>query len=258
VCAVGTNGTMRKLQPLKVLSHAVASVRNFAAVGVRFSLPWAAILLAIGVYQALTAPPPDPAANPQAPSAPEFVSAVIGFIAFASIAVNWHRFILRDEVGQSAIRLDRPVWRYAGNSLLAVLLSVFPVAVLAVVLAFLPAAASVLLVPAAIAAGTFFTALSLKLPAVALGRTDFGFRDALNATHENFWPLMALFVINGAILLLVIFTLMLVISAVFAVNATLGMLIGTLLAAILNVFLTLYSISVVSSLYGFFVEKRDF
>ncbi len=249
---------MRKLQPFKVLIHAVMSVRNYAAVGIRYSLPWAVLLMALGLIRSFTLAPLENSTRTPTPSTMDVASWVVGFVAFASIAVNWHQFILRDEAGQSTIRLDRPVWRYAGNSLLAVLMSVFPFAVLAVVLAFLPVAANILLLPAAIVAGTFFTALSLKLPAVALGRTDFGFRDALNATQENFWPLMALFVINGAILLLVVFALMLAFSAVFTLNATFGMLLGNVLAAVLNVFLTLYSISVVSSLYGFFVEKRDF
>jgi hypothetical protein len=101
-------------------------------------------------------------------------------------------------------------------------------------------------------------ALSIKLPAVALGRNDFGFRDALNVTQGNFWQLMGVFLINGLIALGCAFVLVTVSSAVMAANFTLGAMLGLGLSMVFNVFYTLFSISVLSSLYGFFVEKREF
>ena len=43
-----------------------------------------------------------------------FTTAVLTAIIFSSIAVNWHRFILRNEVaeGSQRLRLDGLVWHY--------------------------------------------------------------------------------------------------------------------------------------------------
>lgn len=249
---------MRKLQPTKAIAHALRSVLGFAPIGIRFSLWWMAILLAIGIVTLLTTEPPKSAGEPGAMSPWETLSAAVGLAAFCSIAVNWHRYILRDEVGGRPLRLDGIVRRYLGNSLLVVLMAVLPVVMLGLALMYLPPVASVLLVPAAIVAGTFAMTLSIKLPAVALGRTDFGFRDALNATKENFWQLMGVFLINGTIALFTGFVFLSIASAIMAISFTLGAVVGLALSLVFNVFNTLFSVSVLSSLYGFFVEKRDF
>jgi hypothetical protein len=123
---------------------------------------------------------------------------------------------------------------------------------------FLPPAATFLVVPAAVLAGTFALALSLKLPAVALGRKDFGIRDALAGTHDNFWPLLAVFLINVTVALAAGFLLIVVATAVTRVNPLLGSLVGLSLSMVFNIFYTLFSVSVLTSLYGFFVERRDF
>ncbi len=249
---------MRKLQPAKAIAHALRSVLDFAPVGIRFSLWWTAILLGIGIVTLLTTEPPSNPGEAGSMSPLELASAAVGLAAFCSIAVNWHRYILKDDPAGQPMRLDGLVWRYLGNSLLVVLMAVSPVVLLGLALVFLPPIASILLVPAAIVAGTFAMTLSIKLPAVALGRTDFGFRDALGATKDNFWQLMAVFLINGAIALFSGFLLFSVASAVMAVNFTLGAATGLALSMVFNVFYTLFSVSVLSSLYGYFVEKRDF
>jgi hypothetical protein len=249
---------MRKLPPTKAIAHALRSVRDFAPVGIRFSLRWTVILLAIGLVTLLTSDEPRPGGPATAMSPLEFVSAIVGLVAFCSIAVNWHRYILRDETGGQPMRMDQNVWRYLGNSLLVVLMAVAPVFMLGAILLVLPPVAAVLLAPAAIVAGTFAMTLSLKLPAVALGRTDFGFRDALEATRDNFWQMMGVFLINGAIALLAGAIVLTLVSAVMAVNYLLGALLGLALSMVFNIFYTLFSVSVLSSLYGYFVEKRDF
>lgn len=96
----------------------------------------------------------------------QIVSAVVGLLGFCSMAVSWHRFILRDEIGSPA-RIDAPVLRYAGNSLLIMLIVVVP-AVILLVLSQLVPALGVLLIVLSIAGGLIVTRLSVKLPAVAL------------------------------------------------------------------------------------------
>src|SRR5439155_22363973 len=53
-----------------------------------------------------------------------FVMLVAAGIAFASIAVSWHRYILLTEVpeGLARLRLDETVWRYVGNFILIFLI----------------------------------------------------------------------------------------------------------------------------------------
>ena len=255
-----TQSASRRLSPAKAIQHAVRSVVSFAGVGIRFSLPWTAILFGLGLADLVTSGQTAEAAMSPGMRPLEFASAAVGLIGFCSIAVNWNRFVLRDEMPAPGkiLRLDEPVWRYAGNTLLLVLMAAVPVLAVALVTMLLPAAASLLTIPAAVLAGTFALVLSIRLPAVALGRKDFGFKDAFTAAHDNFWPLMGIFLINVAIALGAGFALILVATMAANISFMFGALVGLLLSLLFNVFYTLFSISIVTSLYGFFVEHREF
>lgn len=249
----------RVLPPLKAFRHALRSVRDFAGLGIRISLLWTALLLALALIER-TVEPPDPQALPEDMSVLQLLSAAIGLVAFSSIAVNWHRFVLRDEMPspRNGLRLDRAVWRYTGNSLVIVAAMVLPSLLVILAAVFLPPAASILALPTAIVAGTFALSLSLKLPAVALGRTDFSFGHALSAANGQFWPLLAVFVMN----ILVAFAGIFVMIAATSITASVGPAVSTVvefgLAAVFNIFFTLFSISLATSIYGYLVEKRDF
>ena len=249
---------MRKLPPIKAVLHAFRSVATYKSVGIQFSLAWTAILFVLGLVGLLTRSPGGGMPGDISPL--DFLSIAVGLLAFCSIAVNWHRFVLLDEIPSAAkmLRLDAPVWRYIGNSLLIVLAAAVPILILVEILAYLPPIASLLAVPAAIMAGTFALALSLKLPAIALGRKDFGFKDAFAACQDNFWPLTGVFLINVTVALAATFVLIVIASAVGRASPMLGELTGLCLSMVLNVFYTLFSVSILTSLYGFFVERRDF
>ena len=116
----------------------------------------------------------------------------VSVLAFSSIAVSWHRYILRDEVpqGWQRLRLDGTVWRYIGNvilSFLAMFAVVFagaiPLGALVFVLGPRDGGGATLLVVAFVialmcVAMVIFYRLSIKLPAVALERQDFHFNIA--------------------------------------------------------------------------------
>lgn len=249
---------MRKLNPTKAIAHALRSVLDFAPAGIRFSLWWVLILLALSIAIRMSAEPPKDWVDLAEVTPAELFLAAVGLAAFCSIAVNWHRYILQDDASGPPLRLDGLVWRYIGNSVLIALIAFVPVVLLVIVLAFLPQAASIFILPATLVAFTFATILSIKLPAIALGRTDFGLRNALNAAQGNFWQIMGMFLIYALIGLLLVFLAVLVTSAAMAVNSIAGTLIGLALELVVRVFQVLFSVSVLSSLYGFFVEKRDF
>ncbi len=251
---------MRTLPPLKAVSHAFNSVITYRMAGIRIGLLWMAILFVIDVAERLLFGTGSAEASSAPATLARLLSAAVGFVAFSSVAVNWHRFILRDELPTTAksLRLDTPVLRYLGNSLLAILAGGVPLALIATILAFMPRAAIIVLLPAALAAGALILMLSLKLPAVALDRADFSFRDALKSADGNFWQIAAVFLLNGLAIFLPALALTTLVVLLRQTSPALAAATGLILSVPLNLFLTLFSVSVLTSLYGFFVEKRDF
>ena len=150
------------------------------------------------------------------------------------------------------------VWRYAGNSLAIMLMVLAPVLMLTAIVAMLPPAAAIVLAAATLGAGAVITALSIKLPAVALGRTDFGFRDAWTACEGNFWPLMGVFVLNAALFLVAVLCIIAAVAAAMSISPVAGLAVQLVLGAAVQLFYTIFNASVFTSLYGFFVERRDF
>ena len=106
--------------------------------------------------------------------------------------------------------------------------------------------------------GSIATRLSIKLPAVALGRTDFGFREAWNVSEGNFWPLAAVFALNAAAVLVSALVLLTIIAAFERIAPLGGAILGIALMAVFQLFYTVFNASIFTSLYGFFVERRDF
>lgn len=250
---------MRTVSPIKAITHALRSVVSYPAVALRIGLFWIPLLFVMVLIEAwMSATVPQQAEQPGTLNIIQIASTIVGLIAVSSMAVNWHRFVLRDELGSPA-RLDRNVWRYFGNFLLIMLMVAVPTAIVAaVLLSFLGQAASIVLLPIVIVAGTMLYRLSVKLPAVALGNAAFTFREAWRATEGNFWQLLGVFLLNIAMLLGAVLIYMVVVNLVNVVNSTLALVIALLIGAAIQLFFTLFNASVFTSLYGFFVERREF
>ncbi len=247
---------MRKLPPFKAISHALKSVATYRGVGLRLGFVWILILWTLGLARLFVTNGSSASESVQG-NVLALASAAIGLAGFCSIAVGWHRFVLRDEAGL-ILRLDEPVWRYIGNTLLIMVIVLLPMLVLALAVERLPQIASLLLLPAGLIAGTIALRLSIKLPAVALGRKDFGLRDAVASSEGNFWPLMGVFLLNAAIVLGSLLGLALIVRAVAGLDPTFASFVGLTGGMIFQLFYTLFNASVFTSLYGFFVEQRDF
>jgi hypothetical protein len=247
---------MRKLSPIKAITHAFNSVYTYRSVALRIGMFWIPLLVLLGIME-LAVGLPD-LENPKFDLSMmmQLVSAVIGFIGFCSMAVSWHRFILRDEI-RPAIQVDGPVLRYAGNSLLIMLVVAAPLAI-AMVIALLVPGAGVLLLPVGLIAGTIITRLSIKLPAVALGNPQFGFRDAWRVSEGCFWPILGVFLLNVAIVFGIVLVLDVGVGALGSVSPAAAQTFLVAAGAVLKLFLTLFNASIFTSLYGFFVERRDF
>lgn len=248
---------MRKLSPLKAIAHALNSVFTYKHVALRIGMVWVPVLILFGLVEIYVGPPDLRSTELTAPIVVQLLTLLVTFIAVCSIAVSWHRFILRDEVGP-LMRLDNHVLRYAGNTLLIMLMVLAPALILVFAIAVSPALGSFLAVPFVLAFGGVVTSLSIKLPAVALGRTDFSFRDAWKVREGNFWAVLGVFLLSAAIFFGIVLVLIMLTSLIGRVSPVAAQLVGVIASAVVQLFYTVFNASIFTSLYGFFVERRDF
>lgn len=247
---------MRKLSPTKAVSHALNSVWSFRAVAARIALAWLPVLLLCGIAEIYFAPPEAGAGDMPAITPVQVATFVVSLIATSSMAVSWQRFILRDELG-SGFRIDGSVLRYAAYSFLLIAAAVLPTA-LFLALALAAPVLSVLALPAIVLIGGVVTRLSIRFPAISLGDRGFSFADAWRVSAGNFWQCLGVFLLSWAITLGGLFVLVLLGSVIGQANATLGELVLTVGVILMQLFYALFNASVFTSLYGFFVERRDF
>jgi len=254
---------MNKLPPFQTIRHALKAVFQFRYAGVRIGLPWVLVLAVVSFLDRIFSPAPDPAkgaANMMLPSSMELLIAAFSLVVFSSIAVNWHRYILLDEITRpdKIYRLDRPVWNYAGRTLLIMLATLIPVlAISFVFVTALPNLGPLLAVPFFVA-GIYVMRMSVSLPAIALDRKDFGITAALQVTQGNNLQFAGLLALNGLILFGTFLAIGIVLSIVGSANLTAAKVLALVLSVPVNLFLSLFSVSLLSSLYGFFVEQRKF
>ena len=248
---------MRKLSPPKAISHALNSVWNYRAVALRIVMPWLPVIIIISVLEYLLGTPADDATGMGPAELMQVASTVVAIAAVSAISVNWHRFILRDEVPQG-MRLDGLMARYAGNTILTMLPMLLPVMLMVFGIVFFPPLATLAGVPVLLIVGAAVTRLSIKLPAVALGERAFSFRDAWAATEGNFWPCLGVFLLNALILLGFFFVLSMVSSVLNMLSPAFAMVFLVVAAGLLQLVYSMLNASILTSLYGFFVERRDF
>ena len=130
----------------------------------------------------------------------ELLIAAFSLVIFSSIAVNWHRYILLDEItrpSEKIFRLDRPVWSYAGRTLLIMLITLVPVVIFSTTFPDALPNLSLLLAIPFFVAGIYIMRMSVALPAIALERKDFGISAALQVTQGNNLQFAALLALNG-------------------------------------------------------------
>lgn len=251
---------MRKLSPTTAISHALNLVWTYRQVAMRIAFPWLPVLLLCGIAEIYFAPPATSTslAAEEIPSIPpvQIATFIISLIATSSMAVSWQRFILRDEIGRG-LRLDGTVLRYALFTLLLVLAAVLPTALMLAMALAVPAAA-VFALPGMVLIGGIVTRLSVRFPAIALDDRGFGFADAWKASEGNFWQCLAVFLLSWAITLGGVLVLIIVGSGIEQITPLLGEVAITLGVILMQLFYAIFNASVFTSLYGFFVERREF
>lgn len=260
----------RQLAAGKCISHAIASVRNNITYAFRISWPWYAVLVPIGIAAGFLVDyvtGGNPEANPGAALPIYLVLVFINLLAFSSIAVNWHRYILLDEVpqGSELFRLDDKTWHYFGNvlliSLIMAAISALIVLPLFAITSFINAPllmAFIVMVAALFLIGILFFRLSVKLPSIALGRRDFLLSHAWAATRANNLPLLFIFLFEVAAVIGALLVMLLLLFVVSSISPMLGVVVGAILQLVINWVFTIFGITILTSLYGFFIESRDF
>lgn len=167
--------------------------------------------------------------------------------------VAWHRFILLAEYPKSwipTLRFDR-ILSYAGHAILLGLVAfalVLPIGmIMGVTASAAPVAGTVFVLLVVLAVNVIVFRLSPILPAAAIGK-PLRMKEAWEATKGADGTLLLLLIILSVFQLILQFALGLVI--VIPVIGLLIMLVGVLISALINV-------SILTTLYGHFVEGRD-
>ena len=270
---------MRKLPVFKAFGHAIRSTTDNMGFAFHISWPWVLMLLpfnvATNLYMVLNGL--ESGGEPNPATLGKFFAVLIplglaSVVAYSSIAVNWHRYVLLDEIAQGwqRLRIDSLTWRYIGNFILVGLVAgacAIPIVVVFLLIGFLIQGAlegTLIGVFFALGAGVFYAfifivsyRLLIKLPAVALGRTDFSMGNAWRATKGNSWRMLGLLILFVLCMLLV-GAGMFAITYLFGLLGTLGLSLAVAIQVMVNWVATILGVTLLTSLYGFFVEGREF
>jgi len=264
---------MRKLPVFTALGHAFRSTTDNIGFAFHISWPWMLMLLPItvagNIYLTFNAAPDPKEFDPKSLFL-VLLMTIPSVIAYSSIAVSWHRYILLDEVaeGWSRLRIDGLMWRYIDNAI-----GIFQLMfIIGTIVGFIGGAALALfgvsgegkLVVAVVGYLILFAfiivwsyRLSLKLPSIAIGRTNFTLRDAWKATQDNFWRILGLVLLFFLCVVLVALA-MLLLTYLFGQLGTLGLSVLIAIQVAVNWVATILGVTLLTSLYGFFVEGREF
>lgn len=260
----------RQLPAGECIEHALQSVRRNIGYAFRISWPWYAVLAVVNIAvmvftgYALTG---GIEVNPGLILPVVFLVILLTMLAFASIAVNWHRYILLDQVpiGAELFRLDGLTWRYFGNILLIGLIIGIAMAVFMLVLQAFASLSTITAIASIFIGLAGFVALAIsvyrlgvKLPAVAIGRRDFSLKHAWAATSGNKQPIFFVLLIQFLLALGVGIVIFMLDFALAYVEPILGLVISQLIQVFVGWLLAVFGITILTSLYGFFVEGRDF
>ncbi|WP_420004603.1 hypothetical protein [Arenibacterium sp. LLYu02] len=225
----------------KLFMHAVTMlIRNWREVVQIFLVPMVIVIVLIGLFFS---------------GRGGFGMMLLIFLAVMLVfiwpIVSWHRFVLQEEPVTSyfpTFRLDR-IAAYLLQGLLIGLIAAFPSALVI----FVNARLSTWLDPAVmlfLQTGLFLlpswilTRLSVTLPSVALGKKDLSLAKVWRATSD-FGPIFGLTLIVSGIQLL---------NELVAL--ALGGAAGVVWSIVVGVLFALVNISLLTTLYGHYVEKR--
>jgi hypothetical protein len=250
----------RELPVVKATSHILNGVVAHWRPMLRLAMPWLGLVTLLDIVALQIYPP-------QKTVAPQFninwIDVVIFFLnllATSSVAVSWHQFILRDAPLDAIkpFRLDSNVRLYFTRILLIDGICFIPVLALAVALGVTPPVVWPIIIALLIQLAVFAYRISLSLPAIAIGNAAIGLKESFAITRGNNLRILGLLALVHLILIIALLAFAVAVNILQIINPTLG-LIGVFLLGIPVVFFHMVlAASLLTSLYGFFVEQRDF
>jgi hypothetical protein len=237
----------------KIFTHSVQLVWTNLGVALRISALLYVISAAIQIWAQMSAGAQMDTGVPTASGAGiSLVSSIVSVIIGLWIAVAWHRYILLEEVPDGFL----PQWHggrmaaYFGRSLLIglVMLGVMLVSAIPMMLGAQGALGAAIFAVGAIFAVFVFYRLCAILPSTATGE-PITMAQSWRATEGN----------TGTILVLVLCmffgALLLFLPAILLAGISLVLSVLYMIAA--QWFVTMFGISIFTTFYGYFIEKRE-
>ncbi len=248
----------QKIPIQRALLHIATSLKDNFTVAVRLAMPWLALIALFSAWAAHDHVLDGPDLKNLEFNVFDVFVIAINIMASASIAVSWHRFILRDIDPQTVphFRIDLLVLRYAlANIMLALVIGV-PLGILAKLADALPLLFLPGLIAISMLAIVVMLRLSLKLVAIALENHNLTYQKAYGLTRSNNLAILA---IIGALLtatIIAVFVPEVLVQALGHTNPKLIFPMSILLRIPAQFLLIMLSTTMLTTLYGFFVEGR--
>lgn len=245
---------------MKAFAHMFSGMRAHWRPALKLALPWLLLTTVLNIWSFKTHPP---SANPLVDFSlnwTDWVIVALSLVASASVAVSWHRFILIDAPLKDAavFRMDRLVWLYFLRTLSIFALCLVPLVALLVIANFIPPILQPLVFALFLQLLVFGYRMSISLPALAIGELKVGIQNALEFTRHNNLRILGLIVLTYLALVIVFLGFIVVVSVLQSIQPNAALLGSFLLGIPVLFFHMLLTTNLLTSLYGFFVQKRDF
>jgi len=251
---------IRTLPVFKAFRHMLNGVAAHWRPAFRIAAPWLFLITVFTIWNVKSHPFEANSPFSTTVSWSDGLTIVINLVALSSFAVSWHKFILRDEPLEKVIpfRVDRWVLNYIARNLLIYLVCLVPFVVLITGLVIAADLLKPLLIALLIQLAIFGYRMSLSLPASAIGDTTTGLKRSLEITKGNNLRILGLLALTYLVLAAALLALFIVATLFEALQPNLA-IISTFVLGIPVIFIQMILTSTMfTSLYGFFVEQRDF
>jgi hypothetical protein len=255
-----SNLPIRELPILKATSHILSGIKAHWQKMFNLAMPWLALLTLLNVI-AVKLNPPLPSSPPELSLS--WMNVVIFFVsllATASVAVSWHQFILRDEPLSAVkpFRLDKNVRHYFMRIILIDGICFIPLLVLVAAFQLVPPFIWPIILALLIQLTVFAYRISLCLPAAAIDNMAIGIKESFAITRGNNLRILGLLAVLYLVLLVALVAFEIAVNVLQLINPMLGTISIVLLSIPIVFFNMLLAASLLTSLYGFFIEKREF
>jgi hypothetical protein len=250
----------RDLPISKAMSHIIGGIKAHWRPMLNLAVPWLALVALINIIGLQIFPQPKSSPLQLDLRWIDVVIIILNLIATASVAVSWHQFILRDAPLNNVkpFRVDKTVQLYFARVVLIDIVCFVPLLILVAIAEFLPVVVSPLILALVIQLGVVAYRISLGLPAIAINSAPISMKQSFEKTAGNNLRILGLLVIVHLILAAVLLGYIFAVNFFQLLNPVMGLISVFILGIPATFFNMLLLVSLLTSLYGFFIEQRDF